>query len=157
MIPDGIEYRDVLANLLDGVYVVDTQRRISFWNQGAEKITGFSAAEVLGRACSDNILVHVTGQGARLCLGGCPLAQTLADGAPRQLDAYLHHKAGHMVPVRIQVEPVRNRSGEVVAAVETFSDNSEKIALLERIAELEQTALLDPSRAWRTGALSRTT
>ncbi len=33
-------YRTVLENLPTGVYVVDRERRILFWNDGAEQITG---------------------------------------------------------------------------------------------------------------------
>ncbi len=62
-------YREVLDNLYDGVYYVDPHRRITFWNKAAENITGYSRQEVLGRKCSDNLLVHVNDQGAGLCLG----------------------------------------------------------------------------------------
>lgn len=51
-------YRELLDNLHDGVYFVDRDRRITFWNKGAERLSGFSAAEVVGRRCSDNILTH---------------------------------------------------------------------------------------------------
>jgi len=46
-----------LDTIFDGVYIVDKERRIVFWNKGAEEITGYSAKEVCGRKCSDNILM----------------------------------------------------------------------------------------------------
>lgn len=42
-------YLQVLENLQDGVYFVDQNRKITFWNKGAERITGYSAAEVFSR------------------------------------------------------------------------------------------------------------
>jgi len=33
-------YRELLDNLYEGVYYVDRQRRITFWNKAAETITG---------------------------------------------------------------------------------------------------------------------
>ncbi|HRU06347.1 MAG TPA: PAS domain-containing protein, partial [Candidatus Brocadiia bacterium] len=33
-----MDYRAVLDNLRDGVYIVDPDRRILFWNRGAEAI-----------------------------------------------------------------------------------------------------------------------
>ena len=52
-------YRTLLDNLADGVYFVDTERRINYWNSGAERITGHAAEGVVGRTCFDNILNHV--------------------------------------------------------------------------------------------------
>lgn len=43
-------------NLHDGVYFVDSSRQILYWNQAAERISGYTAAEVLGRPCFDNVL-----------------------------------------------------------------------------------------------------
>ena len=42
-------YKTLLENLYDGVYYVDLDQKISFWNSAAERITGFSAEEVTGR------------------------------------------------------------------------------------------------------------
>ena len=42
-------YKILLENIYDGVYFVDVDRRITFWNRGAERITGFKAEEVVGR------------------------------------------------------------------------------------------------------------
>ncbi len=40
-------YDGVFNSLRDGIYFVDTERKITFWNKGAERITGFAAEEVL--------------------------------------------------------------------------------------------------------------
>jgi len=55
------DYTDLLENLYDGVYFTDHDRKITFWNKAAERITGFTAGEVIGQHCSDNILIHVPG------------------------------------------------------------------------------------------------
>ena len=46
----------LLNSLADGVYITDTNRKILFWNRAAERITGWSAAEVVGRSCHDSLL-----------------------------------------------------------------------------------------------------
>ncbi len=136
-------YRDLLDNLSDGVYFTDTDGRITYWNKGAERLTGFSNEEVLGLRCLDNILVHVDETGKSLCLHGCPLAMTMADRRPREQEAYLRTKDGHRLPVLMKVSPIVALNGEVKGAVEVFSSNSAKAHILERLAEMERNALLD--------------
>ena len=139
---DGF-FRGILDNLHDGVYFVDMNRRITYWNKGAEKITGYESSEAVGRSCSDNLLVHIDDDGVNLCKAACPLAQTLMDGRERETEAYLQHKDGHRLPVVIRVSPLRDSSGRIVGAVESFSDNSAKAALLQRIDQLQKESLVD--------------
>lgn len=69
-----------MDHLFEGVYVVDTQRRIIYWNQGSERITGYTSEEVLNKFCHNNILQHVDERGKLLCLNGCPLHHTIKTG-----------------------------------------------------------------------------
>jgi diguanylate cyclase (GGDEF)-like protein/PAS domain S-box-containing protein len=137
-------YRDLLDNLADGVYFTDLAGRITYWNKGAERLSGFSESEVLGRVCSDNILMHVDAYGAPLCLDGCPLRATISDGRQREADIYLHHRTGSRIPIRVRATPLKDDSGNIVGAVEVFSDNTAKEQLAERLAQMERFALLDP-------------
>jgi len=135
-------YRKILDNLYDGVYFVDPERRITYWNKGAERISGFSAAQVIGRCCADNILVHVDDLGNELCKGDCPLAKTLKDGKIREADVYLHHANGHRVPVKIRVAPIIEND-QIVGATEVFSDNTAFDTFRNRLESLESTAYID--------------
>jgi diguanylate cyclase (GGDEF)-like protein/PAS domain S-box-containing protein len=137
-------YRKLIDNLGEGVYFVDRDRRITFWNKAAGRITGFEGKEVLGRRCMDQVLNHVDDSGRCLCLETCPLSETMTDGRERESEIYLHHKQGHRVPVRIHTSPISDESGRIVGAVEVFADNSRNISREERLAELERLALLDP-------------
>ncbi len=143
MADDQDFYRDLLDNLSDGVYFTDRENRITYWNKGAERLTGFHKEEVLGRRCKDNILMHVDATGKSLCSQGCPLAQTMADRQPREQEVYLRTKDGHRLPVLVKASPIVDPSGEVRGAVEVFSSNSAKAEILERLAEMERNALLD--------------
>lgn len=136
-------YHILLDKVTDGVYFVDPDRRILFWNQAAEKLTGFDAASVMGTRCADNILRHVDECGRQLCEEGCPLHETLATGKNRHAHVFLHHKQGHRVPVFVRTVPLRDIAGRIIGAVETFSDNTQRMADLERITRLEQIAFLD--------------
>lgn len=136
-------FKSVLDGFSDGVYFVDRDRRITYWNRAAERITGFRADQVVGSHCYDEILVHVDDSGCQLCQGGCPVAATLADREVREAHVFLHHRDGHRVPVRVRVAPLFGPEGELVGAVEAFSDNSAQMSALQRIQELEQAVYID--------------
>jgi diguanylate cyclase (GGDEF)-like protein/PAS domain S-box-containing protein len=137
-------YVDILNNLFDGVYFVDRDRKITFWNRTAEKLTGYESHHVVGRSCADNLLVHVDGAGRNLCAEGCPLSQTLEDGRAREAEFFLHHRDGHRVPVAVRVSPIHGADGQIVGAVEVFSDNSRRLMESQEMEHLQRLALLDP-------------
>lgn len=144
MTTDDRFYKFILDNLYDAVYCVDRDRTITYWNKGAERLTGYTADYVLGQSCKDGILYHVDSEGRPLCEGRCPVAKTIVDGQIREEEIFLHHKDGHRIPIRTRVAPLNNGGGRIVGAVEIFSDNSAKLAALQRISELEEKTLLDP-------------
>jgi PAS domain S-box-containing protein len=94
-------FTEVLDCLTEAVYIVDRARTIRFWNQGCEQLTGYSAADVVGRRCFEDILRHVNEEGQRLSVGLCPLAHTMRDGQPRRTRVWFHHKLGHRVSVNV--------------------------------------------------------
>ena len=114
-------YMTVLETIEDGVYFVDTQRRITFWNEGAEKITGYAASDVMEHSCADGILRHVNDGGDDLCLHGCPLWAVMNDGRPRVANVYLHHKQGHRIPVSVKARAIHDGEGQIVGSVEVFT------------------------------------
>jgi len=140
-------YKEILNSLQDGVYYLDRDRIITYWNRGAEKITGYAADQVIGISCRNNLLNHVNEQGLVLCKDHCPMAATMQDGEPRQAYVYLHHAEGHRVPVQIRSAAIRDESGNIVGAVETFNKGVSPEKTERRIRKLQQTALLDPLTA----------
>ena len=140
---DPDSYSRIIDHLYDGLYYVDRNRVIQYWNRAAERITGYAAAEVVGRPCSDNILTHVTDNGDNLCMGACPLAATLEDGQMREASVFLHHKDGHRVPVSVRVAPLNGPDGKAIGCVELFTDMSSLKSIETRMKELEEMALLD--------------
>jgi PAS domain S-box-containing protein/diguanylate cyclase (GGDEF)-like protein len=116
--PDA--FRRVMEDLQVGVYFTDRNRRIVFWNSGAERISGYLRQEVVGRCCRDNILMHCDHQQTVVCTTCCPMAEALADGKPREASLFLRHKAGHRIPVRIHTMPLRDASGAIIGGGEIF-------------------------------------
>jgi len=143
MILDLVSYGRLVDNLFDGLYVVDKDRIIRYWNKAAERISGFTATEVVGKSCSGNILAHVDCDGNCLCMGQCPLAKTIEDGEYRESEIYLHHKNGHRTPVSVRLSTLTDDNGTIIGGVELFSDISSLKNKELRVKELEEMALLD--------------
>ncbi len=135
-------YTEILKHVKEGVYFVDTNRKITFWNNHAECISGFSASEVLSSYCYDNILNHVDDEGIHLCRQGCPLHRTIEDCFNREASVYLHHKEGYRVPVAVRTFPLYDH-GELIGAIELFSNEKSPNELQRDIEELKVLAMTD--------------
>lgn len=116
----GEVFCQVLSDLQVGVYITDRERRIVFWNAGAERITGYLRQEVLGRFCRENLLMHCDHQRRPVCGANCPLSEAMLDGKARESSLFLKHKLGHRVPVRVHSMPIRDERGTVIGAAECF-------------------------------------
>ena len=137
-------YKNILDNLYDGVYYLDQNKKVTFWNKGAERLTGYRSIDVLGRNSSDRILVHINEDGISVCEDDCPAEQTIRDGQIREAELFFRHKKGHHVPVMIRVSPIRDDSGKIIGAVQVFSDNVANMKLRQQVADLHRQSHLDP-------------
>lgn len=151
-------YQEILNHTYEAVYFVDRNRMITFWNKEAERITGFSADEIIGKYCYDNILNHVNEAGTQLCLTGCPLERTIYDGARRETKVYLQHKNGHRVAVLIKSIPILSNH-EVIGGAEMFVEEHtikghrteleslRVLALFDQLTQLPNRRLLEQELA----------
>ena len=141
-------YRAILEDLPAAVYLVDRERRIVFWNDGCERITGYRRHEVMGKCCADDLLMHCDAKNNVLCGTACPLLATMNDGRPREADVFLLHKGGHRVPVRVRAIPVRSDDAAIVGACECFDERTVLlpatcgIRLAEPSSSLDEVTLL---------------
>ena len=140
-------YHTVLESVFDGVYLVDIDRKITFWNKGAEEITGYSKEDVMDRRCSQDLLIHVDESGQSQCDKNCPLMNAFLTGGKSEREIFLKHKEGYRVPVTIKVQPILSEDGTVIGAIEVFRDDSSRNSLLNKLKEMEvmaEKALYDP-------------
>jgi diguanylate cyclase (GGDEF)-like protein/PAS domain S-box-containing protein len=134
---------EVVETIAEGVYFIDLEGRITFWNKGAERITGYLRGETIGKRCSDNLLRHVDAAGCELCVNGCPLASVIAEGAPKEVAVFLHHKDGHRLSVDVRASPILDPDGRSLGAIEIFSDRSERSSLIAELETLKREVLKD--------------
>ena len=139
-----IDIRTIVDSLGDGVYVCDLERRITFWSKSAERITGWTAKDVIGRQCFDNVLCHIDKDGHQLCGNEyCPLHRSMitGTGSNGSLLVFAQSKRGERIPMLVSVAPLRNATGDVIGGVETFQDASAMVHDLERAKAIQQLAL----------------
>ena len=98
------------------------QKKIVFWSDGAERMTGHLRHEVIGRSCVGKAVLHCQQPGCEFCSEECPLARAMKTAHPVEASGFLHHKSGYEVPVRIRAVPVHNPYGSIIGAVETFDE-----------------------------------
>lgn len=116
-------YRSVLESLQIGIYLVDRDQRIVFWNDGAEKITGYLRQDVVGCFCRE---ASPSDDGTRrvvLSDAAETLTAALREGKPAMCEVSLRHKAGHRIFVRVRAVPIRNAHGTVVGAAESIDES----------------------------------
>jgi len=135
-------FEQIINNISDGVYFVDREQRISFWNKAAEDITGYTAKEVTGRRCSDNLLNHIDAEGRPLCVVGCPLYASMIDGKRRKAEVFLKHKNGYRLPVFVNIFPLKE-NGETIGAVEIFNAQAPIVAQNNLVEQLSAMAMHD--------------
>ena len=133
----------ILDSLGDGVYVTDVNRKITYWNKAAERITGWMRADIVGRQCFDDILCHVDKDGHQLCgQEHCPLHRSIITGVGSECPlVFAKRKDGQRIPVQVTVAPIRNASGEIIAGVEVFRDISPVFRDLEKAKVIQAISL----------------
>ena len=134
----------ILNSVADGVFTVDGDRRITSFNRAAQRITGVPEAAALGRPCSS--VFH-----ADICEQGCALLKTLENGQECiDIPARILGHQGRSVPISLSTAVLRDPSGKVLGAVETFRDLS-AIEQLRREINLSYTFedIVAKSKAFR--------
>ena len=108
--------RLALNSIVEGVFTVDKNRRITSFNTAAEKVTGWSEDEVLGKSCREIFR-------ADICKSDCAIKKCIETKAivSEQL-AYIEGKNRHSIPVKISAAPLLDMDGNVIGGVETFID-----------------------------------
>lgn len=111
--------RDViLDSIVDGVFTVDEDWRITSFNKAAEQITGVPREHAIGQRCCDVFR-------ASICENECALRETLSTGRPIANKAiYILDAQGRRVPISISAAVLRDASGNAIGGVETFRDLS---------------------------------
>jgi signal transduction histidine kinase len=83
------EAKAVLGGIVEGVYAVDRDRRITFVNPQAARLLDISAAEATGRFCGDVLKPQLDAHGRRPCEHSCPILEARRGGGGRSIEQLL--------------------------------------------------------------------
>ncbi|MBP0464473.1 PAS domain S-box protein [Roseomonas sp. PWR1] len=92
----------------NSVIITDAQRRIEYVNRGFERMTGYAAAEVIGRKPGDFLQGPLT-EAATVER----IRESLRDGVPSYVEILNYHKDGSPYWVSLAINPVRNDAGVI--------------------------------------------
>lgn len=113
---------DLLGNTADGVFGVDPEGQIIYWNQSARKILGWEAQEVLGRLCCE-VLAGRDTVGNLLCYKGCHVTTMVRLGEPIQnYDMQTQDKSGHPLWLNISTLVIPGEQPDLKTTVHFFRD-----------------------------------
>ncbi|MHC1790462.1 sigma-54 interaction domain-containing protein [Solidesulfovibrio sp.] len=133
-LPRDIPCEAIMESLADGVFTVDTDFTITFFNRAAGVIAGIAPVEALGRKCWE--VFH-----SSLCDGACALGRCITrDTTLTDQSIFIVRPDGTKVPISISAAPLRDSAGRIVGGVETFRDISDIKRLrkeLEGVCTLE--------------------
>lgn len=123
----------ILNSVADGIYGVDPHGNATFVNRALERITGWSAAEMIGHN-QHQLLHHTHADGTPHHWDECPVMTTCHDRQPRYVESDLFwRKDGSSFPVAYSCNPIEDERGALNGAVVVFRDTTG-----ERVAEEER-------------------
>lgn len=119
----------VIDSLAVGIFAVDTEYNIIFFNRCAEKITGYSRKEAMGAKCYD---VARTSS----CHNNCCLKRALEVGKESFTSkALILNKYGKSIPTSYTASLIRDERGSILGWVESFVDDSDRLALEKKVKQ----------------------
>lgn len=126
--PSHLPCSAVLDSLADGVFTVDLDWNVTFFNEAASRITGIPGEEAVGSKCWD--VFH-----SSLCDGNCALRTCMEQsGRISNKTIFFIRSDGKKIPISISASSLKNAEGRLIGGVESFRDMTD-IQMMRRKVE----------------------
>ncbi len=104
----------ILENIPEGVFAINRECRITYFNQRAEEITGYAREQALGKTCHEVFRPEI-------CQSTCSIKQSMATGK-ESFDQQVNvlNRFNRPLSIRIQTSPLRDDGGCIVGGLQTF-------------------------------------
>jgi len=138
----------------DGVYAIDAEQRIVYWNAAAERILGYQPSEAIGRFCHE--LLAGGEAGTQVCHAECSvMACALRGRAAATYDVRQRTRSGEIRLLNVSVIVLRGSKRRSTLAAHIFRDVTEHRRQDDRVRGL--LALTAADRAQDAGTADRLT
>ena len=108
----------ILESISDGVFTINYNWEITSFNHAAEKITGISKKDAIGRHCWE--VLH-----SNMCEQECTLKKTMEEGKPFiNSSGYIITNEKKKIPITVSTSLLVNTNDKGIGGVETFRDHS---------------------------------
>ena len=126
------DWNDIILNsIADGIFTINCDQDITYFNYAAEKMTGVTREEALGKKCYEVLRAD-----DQHCMHSCFLKESMTTGQDKtSRKTTIGRSDGKQIPVTISTSVVRNDKGEVIGGVETLRDISAIEMLRKKIEE----------------------
>jgi two-component system cell cycle sensor histidine kinase/response regulator CckA len=130
---EQIQFQAHLLNVaVEAVTAADAAGRITFWNQFAERLYGWSAEEALGSNLFELMLAKTAVDQSE------EIESLLRAGDSWSGELIAHRKNGEIFPVFMTVAPLRDEGGEVKGLVGVSADISKRKQLEEQLRQSQK-------------------
>lgn len=116
-------YEKILETTGEGIYGLDIEGRVTFVNNTAERLTGWSRYEQLGLS-QHELLHHTRGDGSVYPASACPILAALREGITQRGEELFWCKDGSSFLAAFTSKPLFNGAGEITGSVVAFSDHT---------------------------------
>ncbi len=122
----------IVEHSADAILVISPERTVLTWNDGAERLFGYSAAEAVGESLKDLIIPDDYVEQFE------ELVDVVRSGQRVQLETVRRHKDGTRLDVSIGLTPLSDEPGELSGMAAIIRDISERRRLEARLRQTEQ-------------------
>ncbi len=134
------QWKRIIDTLQDGILVLDTGGVIHATNPAAERLTGYSKAELTGRSCRilncTGCKIIGPGKGKEFC-------KLFIVGRSKLKKCMIKNKKNLSVHILKVASVLENEQGEVIGAVEVLTDMTDLVQKQQEIKALKHMFLLD--------------
>ena len=132
---DPLLMRKVVDFMGDGLFILDHRGRIMFWNRSMERISGYTAGEVVGKTCT---VIQCDKCFGKNCPKGINACGIMTCGGEELKECTLRHRNGYDIPVIKNAAVVKNEAGSILGVVETVTDLTALHRMRVKAAEAER-------------------
>ena len=133
----------LIDNVYDGIFLTDDNGVIIYWNRSAQRITGYKSDEIVGRTCSETLVV-LSDRGRCLCGSrGCSIRKALCKKSVVETNVYFRHKHGQRIPVTVKAFLMMDKDNKRRVICQVLRDNSPVVKEKRKLQALRKKAMLD--------------